>query len=111
MERTTITIGGRHFTDAEFAELIGQDDLTPADIRARAKAIARALGLGSAITAYAAATPDEIAEDVQRNHLEHMTMCAACTWFYCAHYSCDCHGDGGCAEQHTADGAPIAVSA
>ena len=29
-------------------------------------------------------------EDVQRNHVSHMRECAACTWSYCDHYSCDC---------------------
>jgi hypothetical protein len=66
-ERITITIGGRHFTDAEFAELLGQEDLPPEDIRARAKAIAIALGLGVAITHYTVRPPTfaEVA-DVQR---------------------------------------------
>jgi hypothetical protein len=47
--------------------------------------------LAKARAAVADMQPDgRTVEDVQRNHVSHMRECAACTWSYCDHYSCDC---------------------
>ena len=35
-------------------------------------------------------TADEIGEDVQTFHIEHMDECEYCTWWYCEHYPCGC---------------------
>ena len=38
-------------------------------------------------------TGDELVDDVQRNHVQHMSICPVCTWWYCEHYECDCDLD------------------
>jgi hypothetical protein len=53
--------------------------------------------------------PDDVADDVAKNHVRHMTECTACTWWYCETYPCDCHES--CVGRHDAAGNPIEVVA
>jgi hypothetical protein len=51
-------------------------------------------------------TPNEIFEDVKRNHVAHQRECPECTWWYCEHYECDCrrdHAAAGDLHEHEAD--------